>query len=345
MMERRMKAAEVMTRDVVTAPPSATITDAAGLLASRGISMVPVVDADGQLLGVVSEADLLRGRVAPDPRRHARPPAPSLEPLPHTIAEVMTRDVVAFQESSDVADIARALLEHRIKSVPIVSAGRLVGVVSRRDLLRTVATDDATIREEILARQRLCEGDTTPWTVEVEDGAVHVSGPFDERQRRIVDVLARTVPGVVRVTTVAASGGWREDTDREGLRVLDMDECFERLRSTPVGRLAFVSEGEPVILPVNHGVTGTTIVFQTREGSKLLAAERAASVAFEADGYETFRRYGWSVLARGVAEAVYDDDEIERYEALGIRPWADARRRSLWVRIRVEDVSGREIVR
>ena len=135
------------------------------------------------------------------------------------------------------------------------------------------------------------------------------------------------------------------DVDREGLRVLDMAECLARLRSTPVGRVAFVSDGDPVVLPVNHGVYESTIVFRTRDGSKLAAAERAASVAFEADGYDAASRYGWSVLVKGVAEAVYDDELIARFETLGIEPWADARERTLWVQIRVDEVSGREIVR
>jgi uncharacterized protein len=135
------------------------------------------------------------------------------------------------------------------------------------------------------------------------------------------------------------------DIDREGLRVLDMAECLARLRSTPVGRVAFVSDGDPVILPVNHGVHESAIVFRTRDGSKLAAAQRAASVAFEADGYDPASRFGWSVLARGVAETVYDDAEIAAYEGLGVRPWADARERALWVRIRLDEVSGREIVR
>ena len=340
-----MKAVDLMTREVITVPPAATIVDLAELLARRGISMVPVVEDSGQLVGVVSEADLLRGRVGRDPRLHLRNPPPDLEPLPHTVAEVMTRDIIAFPDSADIADVARTLLERNIRSAPIVANGRVVGILSRRDLLRSVASDDVTIREEILARQRLCEGEATPWEVDVKDGAVRVSGPFDERQQRVIDVLARTVPGVVRVTTSSVSSRRHDDTDREGLRILGMDECYQRLRSTPVGRLAFLSDGDPVILPVNHGVDGVTIVFRTREGSKLMAAHRAASVAFEADGYETFRRYGWSVLVRGIAEVVYDDELIARYEALGVSAWADAHLRTEWVRIRVEDVSGREIVR
>lgn len=134
-------------------------------------------------------------------------------------------------------------------------------------------------------------------------------------------------------------------TDHGGLRVLGLEECLERLRSTPVGRIAWLSEGEPMILPVNHGVLGSDIVFKTTWGSKLFFAERRAPVAFEADGYESVGRYGWSVVVRGTAETVVDEAAIARLEALGIVPWADAVERSVWVKVRAGEISGREIIR
>lgn len=132
-------------------------------------------------------------------------------------------------------------------------------------------------------------------------------------------------------------------TDHRGLDVLTLDECLARLRTVPVGRIGFVHEGDPVVLPVNHGVDGTDVVFRTTWGSKLEHARAADSVAFEADAFDESLHRGWSVLVTGTATMVYDDKEIERLEALGIRSWAGARDPVFWVRIRSHSVSGREI--
>jgi nitroimidazol reductase NimA-like FMN-containing flavoprotein (pyridoxamine 5'-phosphate oxidase superfamily) len=82
--------------------------------------------------------------------------------------------------------------------------------------------------------------------------------------------------------------------DHSGLGVLSNEECLRRLRAARVGRVAFVERGEPVILPVNHGLDGDAVVFLTAPGSKLVAADNELPVAFEVDGYDADRRAGWS---------------------------------------------------
>lgn len=131
--------------------------------------------------------------------------------------------------------------------------------------------------------------------------------------------------------------------DHRGLDVLDLDDCLARLRTVPVGRVAFVHEGEPVVLPVNHGVDGTDVVFRTTWGSKLEHARAADLVAFEADRFDEGAETGWSVLVSGTATMVYDDAEIARLDTLGVRPWARERDPWFWVRIRSHTVSGRQI--
>lgn len=130
--------------------------------------------------------------------------------------------------------------------------------------------------------------------------------------------------------------------DRSGMSVLPVQECLDRLATAPIGRIAFVQNGEPVILPVNHGVDGTSVVFRTPIGSKLFAADRHQPVSFEADHADPTTESGWSVVVRGVAEIVHDPVEIARLDRLGIRAWA-LRSATDWVRIRSYEVSGREV--
>jgi len=151
--------------------------------------------------------------------------------------------------------------------------------------------------------------------------------------------------------TSSAPGTHRTDhsadrpKDHRGIEVLTLEECLDRLRSTAVGRLAFNDRGGPVIMPVNHGVDGTDIVFRTTTGSKLQIAEDAGRVAFEVDGVDTRTHRGWSVLVKGIAGPVYEAADVERYEELGVSSWAgfdpDT---AVWVRLRPEEISGREIV-
>jgi uncharacterized protein len=125
--------------------------------------------------------------------------------------------------------------------------------------------------------------------------------------------------------------------------MLPFDDCLRRLASVPVGRVGFYTDGEVVILPVNHAVDGQDVVFRTARGSKLSAAEGQAVVAFEADAYDPQTRSGWSVLVNGRAEVVYEDAEIERLSRLGLRPWGPAVDRPFWIRIRPAAVSGRQV--
>ena len=125
---------------------------------------------------------------------------------------------------------------------------------------------------------------------------------------------------------------------------LPREECLRRLAVARVGRVAFVSQGDPVILPVNHGMDGESVIFRTATGSKLLASDREQPVAFEVDGFDVDRRSGWSVMVRGVATTVEDPDEVARLNLLGVWPWSDLVERKHWVRIRTYSMTGRQTV-
>jgi uncharacterized protein len=134
-------------------------------------------------------------------------------------------------------------------------------------------------------------------------------------------------------------------TDHAGLEILPFDVCLRLLATVPVGRVSFLSDGEIVVLPVNHVVDGQDPVFRTARGSKLSAAEGQDLVAFEADGYDERTRSGWSVLVNGRAEEVYQEAEIRRLSRLDLHPWVTAVERPFWVRIRPTSISGRQTPR
>jgi nitroimidazol reductase NimA-like FMN-containing flavoprotein (pyridoxamine 5'-phosphate oxidase superfamily) len=133
-------------------------------------------------------------------------------------------------------------------------------------------------------------------------------------------------------------------TDHAGLGVLDRRACDELLATTPVGRVAFVSDGDIVILPVNYRFHDGAVVFRTTAGAKLEAAARHSSVSFEIDGWDSQTQTGWSVLVKGVAVEILDDETAGDLFGLGLRPWSDAVERRRWVRIRPDEVTGRKIV-
>jgi nitroimidazol reductase NimA-like FMN-containing flavoprotein (pyridoxamine 5'-phosphate oxidase superfamily) len=94
--------------------------------------------------------------------------------------------------------------------------------------------------------------------------------------------------------------------------VFSREECLHRLGGAKIGRVAFIDSGEPVILPVNHGLDGESVVFLTAPGLKLLAADNEVPVAFEIDGYDPDRQTGWSVLISGTAASVEEEAEVAR---------------------------------
>ncbi|MFP5335308.1 MAG: CBS domain-containing protein [Actinomycetes bacterium] len=190
---------EVMSTPAVTVRAGDSVRSAAEVLLRHRIASAPVLDEDDHLLGIVSEADLLRGRTERDPRAHLRPPAAPTPAPPETVRDVMSPRPLWVRAGDDVDDAARLLLDHGIKAVPVCEGHRVVGVVARRDLLRGLVRPDADVRRDVLALlDELGQG--RDWHVEVTDGVVRLSGErAGDRTLRVATVLARTVPGVVRV--------------------------------------------------------------------------------------------------------------------------------------------------
>jgi CBS domain-containing protein len=196
---------EVMTRDVVTVGPATSAKYAAELMAERGFAALPVVDEGDLLVGIVAEADVLRDRMPRDPRLHARRDHEATATPSVLVHGVMTPRVRTVDVRADVADVARLFVDDRLRSVPVLEHGRLVGIVSRRDLLRTLVRPDDVIRGDVLGLVEGYTGEPGAWTVDVVEGIVtirrthgapQVSRDVEERALR---ALATTVGGVVDV--------------------------------------------------------------------------------------------------------------------------------------------------
>jgi uncharacterized protein len=133
-------------------------------------------------------------------------------------------------------------------------------------------------------------------------------------------------------------------TDHTGLRVLQLDDCLERIAGVRLGRLAFALDGEICILPVNHTLHGVDVCFRTSGDSKLDAAVGRDKVAFEVDDFDPVKHTGWSVLVQGTAVLVTEADEVTALEAVAARSWVGQHALGYsWVRIRTQSITGREL--
>ena len=144
-----MRAIDIMTSEVITVGEEASVQRVAQLLAERGISAVPVVDGENRVIGMVSEGDLLHRTETGTERRRSwwldmmsstnKLAGDYIKSHSGKVKDVMTRDVIGVVDTTPVADIAVLLETNRVKRVPVVRDGKLVGVVSRANLVRALA--------------------------------------------------------------------------------------------------------------------------------------------------------------------------------------------------------------
>ena len=218
-----MKASDIMTAPAITVTPQTTVGEVAALLAERAISAVPVVEA-GRLAGIVSEADLLhRHEIGTDCALRGDPwwlrmfridsePAKYVRSHAVRVADIMTRKVAVVDPDTTLAEVADVLDRRGVKRLPVTRDGRVVGIVSRSDLVAALAAsnagraepapqDDEAIRERLLAelhRQPWWHSDLS--LVTVRDGVVTYRGLMDtEGERAAARVAAEAIPGVRRV--------------------------------------------------------------------------------------------------------------------------------------------------
>jgi CBS domain-containing protein len=184
-----MSVRNVMTVRPICVRPETTIREVAGTLVRSRISGVPVVDEQGGVVGMVSESDLqpLKEEASANPTR--------------TAADAMTHPVVTLAESDTVTQAARVLHRHRIKRAPVVRDGRIVGIVTKSDLLRPYLRTDPEILADVeAALLETAEGGRNGFRVRVKEGLVRLEGiAHDRRHQALLVRLARSVDGVIDV--------------------------------------------------------------------------------------------------------------------------------------------------
>jgi CBS domain-containing protein len=191
-----MLVGELVTRDVVHVRETSPLDAAVRVLAEHRVSALPVVDGEGRVVGILSEADVLRLHLSSDPRSHVRPVVDDPpEPWPATVGEVMSPEPVVAHEGSDVAEVAHVLADTGWKSLPVVDGNHLlIGMVSRSDVIRELSTRDADIWLRVV--KDLGQLDRSGLTVSVARGVVTVSGVRAGRDARLAAAVAATAPGV-----------------------------------------------------------------------------------------------------------------------------------------------------
>ena len=194
---------DVMTRPAITVGLNTSIKEALALLDEHAITALPVVADHDHVVGVVSEADLIRDGIPPDIRRHlAYAPAELRTLPPHIVSEVMNAHPITVSPDGDLQDAIELMTTTAIKSLPVVDHnGRVVGVVSRRDVVHVLARPDhllAAEADDLFRRLGL------DWLVDVRDGVAFVSGPVIDHESALATSAVGTIPGITGVTIRAS---------------------------------------------------------------------------------------------------------------------------------------------
>jgi CBS domain-containing protein len=215
-----MRAHQIMTRPVISVTPETTIVDAANTMLQKHVSGLPVVDAAGKLVGIISEGDFIRRSEIGTQRKRGRflkfILGPGQEAIDFVrehgrkIAEIMTPEPVTISEDTPLEEIVQLMEKNNVKRLPVTRGNKIVGIVSRSNLLQAVASvareipdptaDDDHIRNRVI--DSLARNDWCPFglSVIVRDGIVHLSGVItEERSRQAAIVAAENVTGVNKV--------------------------------------------------------------------------------------------------------------------------------------------------
>ena len=215
-----MRAHQIMTKPVITVSPETTIVEAANIMLQKHVSGLPVVDSSGELVGIVSEGDFIRRSEIGTQRKRGRwlrfilgpgrSAADFVQEHGRRVAEVMTKDPLTITEDTAMPEIVELMEKNNVKRLPVVHDGKLVGIVSRANLLQAVASlarevpdptaDDDHIRDRIIAAMEKQDWCPFGLSVIVKDGIAHLSGVITEESARAAAIVAaENVEGVKKV--------------------------------------------------------------------------------------------------------------------------------------------------
>jgi CBS domain-containing protein len=215
-----MRAHQIMTRPVITVTPETTIVEAANIMLQKHVSGLPVTDAAGKLVGIISEGDFIRRSEIGTQRKRGRflkfilGPGKAATDFVHEhgrkVAEIMTPQPLTITEDTGLEEIVELMEKNNVKRLPVTRGDEIVGIVSRANLLQAVASlareipdptaDDDHIRNRVI--DAIVKNDWCPFglSVIVRGGIVHLSGVItEERSRKAAVVAAENVTGVVKV--------------------------------------------------------------------------------------------------------------------------------------------------
>ena len=192
---------DVMTSPALTVQPDTPLKSALVMLDEHSISMLPVANVSGEIVGVLSEADVVRHAVPQEARTHRNPSHDvDLDQSPHSVAELMNRRPVTILATTDLAEAAQLMTDNEVKSLPVIDDHDLVvGVISQRDIVRVLARTDKAMRQDLDDLFRRVGND---WAVQVRDGSVTVMGPIQPSERTVAEAAAKSVIGVRSVTVI-----------------------------------------------------------------------------------------------------------------------------------------------
>ncbi len=206
-------ARDIMTSPAITARPDARVKDLVALMITHRISGIPIVTADHELVGIITEADILFKEVLPKP--HEPTPIAQRLHLPGIAEaaerarkaeglradEIMTSPVITVTEAATVHEIAGLMVKHKVNRIPVLRAGKVVGIVSRADVLKAFTRTDQDLTEAI--REGILHDlwvDISKLAIEVKDGIVHLEGTLDRRsEKELVEKWAALADGVVGI--------------------------------------------------------------------------------------------------------------------------------------------------
>lgn len=190
-----MRARDIMSAPAITTTPGTDVRIAEKALVRHGFTALPVVDENG-LVGLLSETDLVVDRFPVQPHR------------PHyVVGEIMTTPVRTVDIDTDVAHVARLMLDRGLRCLPVLERGVLAGVITRRDFLRVLARSDEELARDVLSRLSVF-GPADRWTIDVADGEATIVDRFaSEKDHEVAIVLAESVPGIIRARCFVGDAG------------------------------------------------------------------------------------------------------------------------------------------